>query len=138
MEIKEGVSPMKFSELKDKVVEVLSEHIGEENSILSTDFFQEVYDIAPEDYDLYERHYRWEAILRANSALRSENALFVITKYNKSFVLKTNGEKIGYHIVQDARKRAIDGLKRNSSEWVEKKMWKNIKKKKKKKLAMFQ
>jgi len=122
---------MNIEELTKKIILVMSKHIGEENAILSTEFFEQVYETNPEDVDVYERRYLWEAILRINSKLRSTNVMFIITKYNLSFVLKSMDERDDYHKVQNARKKSIDRLKRNATQWVAEEKWKKIKQQKK-------
>jgi len=126
-----------FEQLQQKVVEVMTDHIGEDNPIESADFFEKVYGHHPDDFDIYERKFYWDAILKANSRLRLDNKLFIITRYLKSFVLQSYEELEAYHKNLDSRKRALEKLRKNSEIWVNKKSWRKLKKKKKK-LVMVQ
>jgi len=121
---------MKFDEVKNRVYNIMMDHVGEYNFILSDDLFEKVYEKSPEEFEIFEKIFRWEVILRANSRLRLDAEMFIITRYNKSFVLQSFDEMLSYHKLLSSRKKALNKLEDTSAEWVRKKRWKKMKKKK--------
>jgi hypothetical protein len=113
-------------QIKIKLTRILRNHIGIENSINPFDLFYYVYNIQPQDLNIYKRNYWWDVIKFVLREMRRDNELFTIIKGSKIFVL-SNKEELKYYIkVSDNHIKSIENLKKNAKKWVEQKKYLNL------------
>lgn len=105
---------------------ILKNHIGESNHITPYELFYLVYNIRPDELNIYKRNYWWNVIKGVLRELRRKNECFTIIKGSKIFVL-SNNEELNYFIkVTNKHMKALDNLKLNARDWIKKKKYNKI------------
>ena len=120
-----------INEIRERLKVIFREHIGEEDAITPFDLFEKIYQINPEELDIYKREYWWNILKVVIRQLRSENELFIINKRTKLFVLKNQKEADWYKGVIDRDIKNLKGAKVKADNWVKEEKWKYWKNEKK-------
>jgi hypothetical protein len=112
-----------ISEIRQKLTKVFKHHIGKENSISPHDLFVRVFDVNPNEIDVFKRNYWWVIIKKTLASMRGTNDLFVINKGSKLFVLQTREECKEYKERVDRHIHALHRMKENADAWVREKKY---------------
>jgi hypothetical protein len=106
------------TQIKIKLKKIFKYHIGIKNAINPFDLFFQVYDVKPQDLNIYKRNYWWNVLKFILRQLRKENEMFIIISGSRIFVLESKEELEYFLKVSDNHIKSIKNLKKNAEKWV--------------------
>ena len=105
-------------EIKNKLKRIFHFYKGEDNAITPHELFENIFNINPENIDIYKREYWWNVVKLCLRQLRSTNELFIINKRTKLFVLKTESELINFKNMINQDIKALNNTSKKAEKWV--------------------
>ena len=115
-----------ITEIRVKLKQIFKFHIGENESINPTDLFIKVFDIKPEDLNIYKRGFWYEILKKVIKQLRTENELFIIMNKSKIYVLQNEKELNGYKKVINRGISNFSKAKEKAEIWVNSEKWRDF------------
>lgn len=116
-----------IEEISKKLLKCFKYHIGKENGITPYELFVFVYEIKPENVDVYKREYLWGLIKKILSSFRTINSIFVINDRTILYVLRTQDEYNKFSQSIDRHIKSLELIKHNAKEWIKHRMWEDLK-----------
>jgi hypothetical protein len=118
---------MTLKQVEKKLFIIFKKHIGKENSISQYDLFLEVYQIKPEEVEIFKRYFWWNVLKDCLRKLRNEGKLFVVSKQSSGlYVLSTKDELLSYERRIDTIINGLYKVKTKAKKWVNEKRFKKL------------
>jgi hypothetical protein len=112
--------------IEKRIFNIMSKHIGIENSISSYELFEKVMNTNAEQLNVFERAYLWNVIRAIMSRLRGQEILFVVNSGSNYYILQSKEELKRYHKRVDTSINTLNELKKKASRWVKAQSWRNL------------
>jgi hypothetical protein len=110
-----------------RLIEILKNHIGEENAIKIFELFEKFYNVPFEVFDVYKARYLWDIIKKLLKDMRRTNELYTIVKTDSSvYVLKTVEELNEHKTKIERHKNNLERNKQNAIIWVNSQKWRTL------------
>jgi hypothetical protein len=115
-----------ITEIRQRIKKIFKQYIGEENFITPVEVFERVYNIHPEQMDIFKKNYYWQVIRNVIRQLRREEILFIVNKGSRLFVLKSKTELKAFEKKINLDIENMIQLKVKAKRWVNNEKWKTI------------
>lgn len=109
-----------------KIFKVFKYCVGKDNGIEVRELFRRIYDVDPDEIDVFKRGYYWNVLKHLLTKLRSEESLFVVNEGTIYYVLHDEKELETFQKRLNVIRKNLDSVEEKAKLWVRKKKWQNV------------